>query len=74
MTHAVGMGAAIVQAGLGAGGAEKIVNLLAHHRHGIGDTVELLPSTRQAQCWTLSEAKSFSEVVKFASRRLQGES
>ena len=31
-----------VQAGLGAGGAEKIVNLLAEHRHRLGDEVHVL--------------------------------
>ncbi|WFU51047.1 glycosyltransferase family 4 protein [Sinorhizobium terangae] len=33
---------AFVLSGLGAGGAEKIVNLLAHHRHAQGDTVHVL--------------------------------
>ena len=32
----------IVQAGLGAGGAEKIVNMLAHHRHELGDKVDVI--------------------------------
>jgi glycosyltransferase involved in cell wall biosynthesis len=32
----------IVQAGLGAGGAEKIVNMLAHHRLRCGDEVDVI--------------------------------
>jgi glycosyltransferase involved in cell wall biosynthesis len=32
----------IVQSGLGAGGAEKIVNMLAHHRHEMGDKVDVI--------------------------------
>lgn len=32
----------IVQAGLGAGGAEKIVNMLAHHRLELGDRVDVI--------------------------------
>lgn len=33
---------AIVQSGLGAGGAEKIVSMLAHHRHELGDKVDVI--------------------------------
>ncbi|MCZ4093949.1 glycosyltransferase family 4 protein [Sinorhizobium psoraleae] len=33
---------AFVLSGLGAGGAEKVVNLLAHHRNGQGDIVHVL--------------------------------
>lgn len=35
----------LVQAGLGAGGAEKVVNLLAHHRARLGDEVHVLSLT-----------------------------
>ncbi|MBU2532978.1 MAG: glycosyltransferase [Alphaproteobacteria bacterium] len=36
------MKVAFAQAGLGAGGAEKVINLIAHHRHCHGDEVHVL--------------------------------
>lgn len=39
---------AFLQSGLGAGGAEKNINILARHRHGLGDDVSVLAFNARA--------------------------